>query len=209
MTKIISAAALTLVCLCCLPGMTHAQGVPGGAAREFTRLKTLQAALAKIPMEKQEKEPHKSFLRKNENDITYSEPSGQWYLRSDRFWELLDKNSSLPIAEDIAWTAAQNPIPGECEGYINCYVYIVTVTDGRYLSYYPNGKHSKQALSAIVERLEPLAADDSQYDGPTEVSDRAELQKTLAELRNQISGSNNDDKAKALAFIAKLETKHK
>lgn len=207
-SKILSAALLALASLGCLQGMSQAQSGPRDAEREFKRLKSLQAALAKIPMEKQDKEPHKSFLKKNDKDITYSEPSGQWYVRSERFWELRSKNSSLPIAEDIAWTAAQNPLPGECEGYINCYVYIMTITDGRYLSFYPNGKYSKQALKAIVERLEPLAADDSQYDGPTEASDRAELKKALAELRTQISGSNSADKAKAIALIAKLEMKH-
>jgi len=197
----------------CLAELAQAQSPPGNsataAAREFKRLQTLQAALAKIPMEKQEKEPHKTFLKKNEKEITYSEPAGQWYVRSELFWDLRNRHSSLPIAEAIAWAAAQNPIPGECEGYINCYMYLLTVTEGRYLSYYPNGKYSKQALKTIVDRLEPLAADDSQYDGPADASDRAELKKTLAELRTQISGSNNPDKAKAIALIAKLEMKHK
>ncbi len=207
--KILAAIVFTFLCF---SGPNHAQALSGNqtdVAAEFKRLKTLQAALEKIPMEKMETEPHKSFLKKNDKDITYSEPSGQWYVRSERFWDLRNKNSSLPIAEEIAWTAAQNPLPGECEGYINCYVYIVIVTNGRYLSFYPNGKYNKQALTAIVERLKPLAADDSQYDSPNEASDRAELQKTLAELRTQISGSNNPDKEKVFALIAKLAAKHK
>ena len=201
-------AALSTLAFLCFSGRADAQGP---AAREFNRLRTLQSALAKIPMEKQEKEPHKSFIKKHERnkDIVYSEPAGQWYVRSELFWSLRDRYNSLPIAEDIAWVAAQNPIPGECEGYINCYMYVLTATDGRYLSYYPNGKHSGQAFKAIVERLEPLAADDSQYDGPTDATDRPELKKNLAELRYQIARSNNAEKAKALALIGKLEAKHK
>lgn len=187
-----------------LPDNTEA-----GIAREFKRLKTLQAALKKIPMEKMETEPHKNFLKKNDKEITYSEPAGQWYVRSELFWNLRERAKALPIAEEIAWTAAQNPIPGECEGYINCYVYICAITSGRYLGFYPNGKHSKQAVTEIVERLEQLAADDSQYDGPTEDSDRGELKKHLAELKAQISGTGHIEKEKALSLITKLETKYK
>ena len=190
-----------------------AQALPGNTeatiAKEFKRLKTLQAALEKIPMEKMETEPHKSFLKKNEKEITYSEPAGQWYVRSELFWKLRERAKHLPVADEIAWTAAQNPIPGECEGYINCYMYLETVTNGRYLLYYPNGKYSKQAITEIVERLEPLAADDSQYDGPTDASDRAELKKMLAELKTQISGTNHTEKAQAISLITKLETKYK
>jgi hypothetical protein len=189
-----------------------AQALPGNTeaniAKEFKRLKTLQAALEKIPIERMEREPHKSFLKKNNKEITYSEPSGQWYVRSELFWNLRDRAKDLPIAEEIAWTAAQNPTPGECEGYINCYVYLVTVTNGQYLQHYPNGKYSRQAMTEIVERLEPLAADDSQYDGPTEDSDRGELKKTLAELKAQISGTGHIEKEKALSLITKLETKY-
>ena len=178
-------------------------------AKEFKRLKTLQAALEKIPMEKMETEPHKSFLKKNEKEITYSEPAGQWYVRSELFWDLRAKAKNLTQAEEIAWTAAQNPIPGECEGYINCYLYLETITNGRYILYYPNGRYSKQAVSEIAERLEQLAADDSQYDGPTDASDRAELKKYLSELKAQISASAHVEKAKALSSITKLESKYK
>jgi hypothetical protein len=178
-------------------------------AREFKRLKALRAALEKIPMEKMETEPHKSFLKKNEKDITYSEPAGQWYVRSELFWNLREKVNALPIAEEIAWTAAQNPVPGECEGYINCYLYLETITNGRYLLYYPNGNYSKQAIAEIAERLEQLAADDSQYDGPTEASDRADLKKMLAELNTQLSATDHTEKAEAIALITKLETKYK
>jgi hypothetical protein len=190
-----------------------AQALPGTSesevAKEFKRLKTLQAALEKIPMEKMETEPHKSFLKKNEKEITYSEPAGQWYVRSELFWNLRDRTRDLPVADEIAWTAAQNPIPGECEGYINCYLYLETITNGRYLLHHPKGKHSKQAITEIVERLEMLAADDSQYDGPTEASDRAELKKMLAELNTQLSATDHTEKAKAIALITKLETKYK
>ena len=201
-------ALIVLVYICVLAGVSFAQTATAAKA-EFKRLLDLKAALEKIPMEKQDREPHKTFLKKNDKDIVYSEPAGQWYVRSERFWTLHQKYSSLPIAEEIAWTAALNPIPGECEGYINCYIYLSSITEGKYLSYYPNGKYSKNAIAEITERLGQLAADDSQYDGPTEASDRAELMKTLRELKQQISLSTHAEKETANSLIAKLEAKYR
>ncbi len=212
--KISSIAVFAATFLFSSSNLAKAQDLPLGsleeyAAVEFKRLKDLQTELEKIPMEKMAAEPHKSFLKKHEKETLYSEPAGQWHVRSELFWSLRARFRKLPIAEEIAWTAAQNPLPGECEGYINCYIYIISVTNARYLSYYPIGKYSKKALSEIVERLKLLTADGSQYDGPTDAADRAELQKMLAELKQQISGTKNVDKNRTLPLIAKLQTKYK
>lgn len=204
----LAAAALVLSCFILASGSISAQAPSrdqeADAALEFKRLRSLQAALEKIPMEKQEKEPHKSFLRKNDKQIVYSEPAGRWYVRSELFWNLHSKFRTLPIAEEIAWAGAQNPIPGECEGYVNCYVFILTETSGRYLGLYPNGKYSTQAVREIIGRIEPLAAEDTQYDLPAEISDRLELRKLISELQAILAGVTRPDKEKALALLKKL-----
>ena len=63
-------------------------------------------------------------------------------------------------------------------------------TDGEYLNLYPNGKNASQALKDINDLLDPIAADLTEkkiYTGPTDVSDRAEFNRLLAELRTIIS----------------------
>ncbi|MGD9629694.1 MAG: hypothetical protein AB7V18_10650 [Pyrinomonadaceae bacterium] len=204
----LAAAALVLSCLFWTPGSISAQALSrdreADATLEFKRLRSLQATLEKIPLEKQEKEPHKSFLRKNDKLIVYSEPAGQWYVRSELFWDLHSKYRTLPIAEEIAWAGAQNPLPGECEGYVNCYVFILTETSGRYLRLYPNGKYSTQAVREIIERIEPLAAEDTQYDLPAEISDRSELRKLISELQEDLAVVTHPEKEKALALLKKL-----
>lgn len=182
-----------------------AQGVAAAKA-DFKRLTDLQTRLAAIPMEKQNREPHKSLLRRNQKDIVYSEPSGQWYVRSDRFWALHKKYQKLAIAEEIAWTASQNPIPGECEGYINCYIYMLTDTDGRYLSLYPNGKHQKKAIDTLIEYLGNITKDDTTYDKPVDEAERVDLKKKLIELRKQLGNVKSADRSKLFALIDKLET---
>lgn len=175
------------------------------ADAEFKRLKGLGTALAKIPPDKLNREPHKSFIRRNRKDITYSEPAGQWFVRSDRFWDLSKKYRTLPIADDIAWAAAENPLPGECEGYVNCYVYNITATYVAYLKLYPKGRSSKNALNKMSESLSFITDDitgkKGNYEGPAEASDRAELAKMIGEIRNVLSGVSHAERGKVLSQL--------
>lgn len=179
---------------------------------QFKRLQALSTTLKKIPIDKQEQSPYKDFVKTNEKEIVYSEPSGQWYVISNRFWELHEKYKSLPIGEEIAWQAAQNPIPGECEGYINCYLYLLRVTDAEYLNFYPNGKYSRQALKNVTNLLEPIAADATEktvYTSAADTSDRADFNRYLTELRAIVAKTPFIEKSKPLAQIRQIAEGHR
>ena len=171
------------------------------------RLQILARAMRAVPSGKGEQSPYKTFLKAHEKEVVFSEPSGQWLVRSELFWELHAKFIKLPAAEDIAWEAAQNSIPGECEGYVNCYLYLLRATDGEYLNFYPNGKYSKKALTNITNLLEPMVADvkaKSVYMPPSDISDRAEFNRFLTELRTIISKMPSIEKNRALQQISLL-----
>lgn len=173
----------------------------------YKRLRFIAAALKAIPSGKGEKPPYKPFIRANEKDIVYSEPSAEWYVRAESLWELRGKFAALPIAEEIAWTAVNTPIPGECEGYINCYLYNIRAADGEYLNLYPNGKYAQKSLTNIANYLEPFVADikdKTVYTPPTDISDRAEFNRFLTELRMIISKVPNIEKNKILKQINDL-----
>jgi hypothetical protein len=173
----------------------------------FKRLLALDAALKKIPMDKQDKEPYRSFIKGKDKEIIYSDPSAEYYVISDLFWNLHEKYKGSALGEDIAWQAALNPHPGECEGYLNCYLFLLRETHGEYLNFYPAGKYSKKALADISGFLEPMAADSrekSVYTGPSDISDRAEFNKLLTELRTIISKVPYAEKAKPLEQIKQL-----
>lgn len=156
----------------------------------FKRLVSLRQALKAIPFNKTESSPYKEFLKANDKSVVYSEPAGEWFAKSDLFWEAQKKYAALPIAEEIAWQGAQNPLPGECEGYLNCYLFLLRETYSKYLELYPGGKHSMQALTDIQSLLEPITSDlteKSVYIGPTDVSDRAEFNRLISEIRAIIS----------------------
>lgn len=172
------------------------------------RLQALGAALKAVPSGKGETEnPYKTFLKTNENQVVYSEPSGEWYVRSDVFWETHGKYKDLPVGEEIAWLAAQTPLPGECEGYINCYLYLLRVTDGEYLNFYPSGKYARKSIQNITSLLEPIVADlknKTVYTAPGDISDRAEFNRLLTELRQIISKVPFVEKAKAVQQINQI-----
>ena len=160
------------------------------AELELARLVALQRSLASIPLEDLEKPPYAAWLKARERQIVYSEPAGQWLVRAELFWDLQRKFQDLPAAgERIAWEGAQVPLPGECEGYLPCYLYLLTETEGRYLKLYPRGAHAGDALKAIADFFgsvaEDAAGDNPVFHVPDE--DRADFQKTLAELRAQVA----------------------
>ena len=174
----------------------------------MARLVALQNALAAIPFEKQSETTYRNFTEAHKDEIVYSEPSGKWYVRSQLFWDLARKHRSLPIAERIAWTAAQNPLPGECEGYLNCYLYFLKTTHGNYLEQFPRGAHALESLKTIGDMLAPIIADSRKrevYTPPSDVSDRAEFYQTIADLRVIISKTGfieKDAVVKQLSQIA-------
>ncbi len=178
----------------------------------FKRYLALRCALKAVPSGKSDENPYKDFLKKTDAEIVYSEPSAEWLVRANLLWELHSAYSKLPISEEIAWEAANNPIPGECEGYTNCYIYLVRATDGEYLHFYPNGKHAEQALKHITDFLEPIAADAQEkkiYTAPTDMSDRADFNQLLTELRNIISKLPYAEKSKAIKQITQIAEAYK
>lgn len=187
-------------------------GTTDQARAEFKHLLELQAALKKIPMSRQNREPHRSFLKKNEKNIVYSEPSAEYYVQSKLFWSLREKYKDLPIADEIAWAAAKNPLPGECEGYLNCYLYVLRTTDIEYLSLYPSGKYSKQALKELISGLESTVADlgkNEMHSGPAEVSEKDELVKMLGEMRAIVSKVPYPEASQVLSQLKSIEETYK
>lgn len=168
---------------------------------ELKRLLALRSALKAVPVEKTEIAPYKDFLKSQEKEIVYNEPAGQWLVASNQFWNLHNKYKKTGVSETIAWEAANNPLPGECEGYVNCYLFDMRMRFGEYLALHPNGKHSAEALKNLSDYLAPIAADANQktvYQAPTDVTDRAEFNNLIAELRTIIARLPFVEKEKAL-----------
>ena len=174
---------------------------------EVKRLLALRSALKTIPADKRETSPYKEFLKAQENETVYSEPSGEWLVVSNQFWGLHNKYKKSTVSDSIAWEAANNPLPGECEGYVNCYLFDLRMRFGEYLNLHPNGKNAADALKNITDYLSPIVADSKQksiYNGPTDVTDRAEFNNLVAELRTIIARLPFVEKEKTLQQLRQI-----
>lgn len=168
---------------------------------ELKRLLALRSALKTIPADKRETAPYKDFLKAQEKEIVYNEPAGQWLVASNQFWDLHSKYKKSTVSDNIAWEAANNPLPGECEGYVNCYLFDMRMRFGEYLNLHPNGKNSAEALKNMTDYFSPLVADAPQkkiYNAPTDVTDRAEFNNLIAELRTIVARLPFVEKEKTL-----------
>jgi|GEM_PF-479921 len=191
--------------------LTQVSGELGGsnssAELELKRLLALRAALKKIPSGQSERSPYKEFLKAQEKSIIYSDPAAEWYVASNLFWDLHKKYATTALADRIAWEAAENPLPGECEGYVNCNLFSERITNGEYLRLHPNGTHAAKALenlnfflSVIVDGIKQKTPND----GPTDVTDRAEFNNLIAELRTIVSRLPSTEKEKTLQHLKQI-----
>jgi hypothetical protein len=117
------------------------------AELKFTQLRALQRAVTQT-----DKTPaFEAWIKEQEANLVYGEPQGQWLVQSELFWQLTLEYQDLPIADEIAWTAAENMLPGECEGDAACHAEALKLTYARYLLLFPNGKHAADAQKKMTE----------------------------------------------------------
>jgi hypothetical protein len=149
------------------------------------------------------KQPFKAWVLEHEKEVVYSEPAGQYFIRAELLWNLQRKYSNLPVAERAAWAAAQNPLPGECEGYLPCMLHLEMETNARYLSLYPRGPHANDAAGAIADLFTAIAEDakerDPVYVVPAE--DRADFRTQLGKLRALLAPVGSPRAAEALKLL--------
>jgi DNA-directed RNA polymerase subunit F len=167
----------------------EATGRGARAELEFARLRGLARSLTFLTSGEQLEGPFKQWAAEHESEITYSEPSGEWYVRADSLWDLQAKYKELPLAERIAWEAAQTPLPGECEGDLTCDMYYLSATNGRYVKLYPRGAHAADALKSLEEMVNAVVEDSRSANRVYEVppGSDAEFKKLLATLRSQLT----------------------
>ena len=194
------------------PAADDAKTFEVGGDLRLKRLLALSSAIANINYDQSERAPYKEFLTANKNDVIYHEPAGIWIVKSASFWELHNRYKQYKVGEKIAWQAAKNPLPGECEGYIVCHVNYLRVTSGEYLNFYPNGKYARQALTDISNQLSPMVADlpeKRNYTTVSDISDRAEFNRILSELRTIISKTPFVEKSQTLRQITRIAEGHR
>ncbi len=130
----------------------------GRAAIELARLRAIRSALEAIPFGGARREPYASWLGERRGGVVYDEPGGRWILASEPIWALHARHWGTAAADEIAWLAATNGLPGECEGYVSCYVDIRNRLQGEYLRREPDGRHAGEAVGIVMRTVGLIVA---------------------------------------------------
>jgi hypothetical protein len=180
----------------------------GRAQATLAWLQALKQVLAAVPLERTDEKVFGEWLDAHEALVVYSEPAGEWLISNDLLRQLHEQHRGAPVADEIAWLAAVNGLPGECEGYIPCYVFVLNHLDGEYLRQHPNGRHRAEALRGIAESL-TIAVDDllKRPDAGSYLSipqDCPDLRASLDPLRRAVTIGPDDLAGLPLELIDRL-----
>lgn len=181
---------------------------------EMQRLLALQKALALIPADKLQQPEYQRFVKPYQSQAVYSEVAGIWLIKTDLLWNLSKKNSDLPVADTIAWEAANLPIPGECETDDTCHIGLLNETIGRYLALYPQGKHVGAALEKLAASLNDINEMMKNIETPKGNSPQdREIRKAaiagITKMRSLLTSVENPKKNEALQLLAKYEKNYR
>jgi len=105
------------------------------------------------------------WIKENKDYIRYDEFSEQWLLKYEVLWNLHDEYRNLPVADDIAWEAANNPLGGECENDFFCLIEMFNATLVRYLRLHPDGMYAPLALERLISFFEDCLEEPPDYFG--------------------------------------------
>ena len=164
---------------------------------EFELLKTLALANSALVVatEQSTKSPYREWLKAHSAEVIQNEFAGGYQLRADVLWNLERKYHNLPIADRVAWEAAETFPPSDCEGDEVCHFFIEE-GEIRYLSLYPTGAHASEALKNIADVLtdEVIKFANDKGGDKYVVEQRTELKKTLASLRLALAKTTAPEK---------------
>lgn len=178
---------------------------------ELAQLLALRNAVILIPYDKENNPKYKKFTFTHKDKLNYVDyGDAGWKLKTEELWNLEKKYSGQPIADKIAWEAANNPLGGECEGDIYCELIIYLRGTGEYLQKYPSGIYAKEAIQDIGNYVMFSIAEAKEnkefltnYDAKT----KADIREDLKKLQNIVIAAKpleKDALAKQIEEFIKL-----
>ena len=175
---------------------------------EFELLKLLALANWAVTVDEEmiDKPPYREWYKAHASKLVRNEFAGGYNLNSNVLWNLETKYHTLPIADRIAWEAAQNQQPSDCEGDEVCNFFVIS-GEIKYLSLHPNGAHAAEALRNLTEALtdEVITTANSSGGDQYAVEQRTDLRKTLATLRAAVAKTSAAEKDALLRKLQKIK----
>ena len=181
---------------------------PDGRGRiELARMRAMAATLNTIPMSGNRREPYATWLASRKTEIVYDEPGGRWIFTPDALWNAHAQQFKTTSADEIAWFAIGNGLPGECEGSVACYLVARNRLHGEYLRRHPGGAHAAEAVVVLKDTADRLGAAPKagaayKFDKKTDCRD---LTTAIDALTAAVQGTRVEGREAAVASLATLK----
>ena len=172
---------------------------------ELLQLLALSNWANSFPDNLRDKSPYREWHRAHASEMIPNEFGGGYNLRADLLWQLEKKYQSLPIADRIAWEAAQMLPPSDCEGDEVC-VFFLYEGEIKYLSLHPTGAHVSEALNHLTEALSDELINRANANGGDkyDVQERIDLRKMFASLRAALAKTSAAEKVELLKKLDRV-----
>jgi SH3 domain-containing protein len=173
---------------------------------ELLKLLALASTAEAFPNNLKDKSPYREWIKAHAAEVIENEFAGGYNLRSSVLWALEAKHHTLPISERIAWEAAENVEPSDCEGDEVC-SFFRTAGEIKYLSLHPKGSHAVEALKNLSEALTDDVIREANATGGDKyaVDARTELRKDLSSLRLAVTKISTSEKTELLTKLGRVK----
>jgi SH3 domain-containing protein len=151
-------------------------------------VRAMTGALKAMPFQRGKQPPCSDWLAARADKVVYSDICSYWTIRSNYLWRLHDEHARSSSADELAWAAVLNGMPGECEGFIPCYLRRLNLLEGEYLRRSAMGKHVDEAV-ARVDYVTSWIAKPGFFNPAT---DCGELVQSLDPLRTALATTRAD-----------------
>lgn len=170
---------------------------------ELLTLLALRNWAVTFPDNRRDESPYREWRKTHDAEVIHDEFGGGYALRTELLWNLEARYHTLPIAERIAWEAAENAQPSDCEGDEVCDFFVIS-GEIKYLSLYPTGAHAAEAVKNLTAALtdDVISAANAKGGDKYVVEQRTTLRQMLVPLRAAAAKISVPEKS---ALIKKLE----
>lgn len=164
-------------------------------------LAALDTAAIAVPRTQSKSEPYASWLNGHQAVLFNNEIAGRWTIQRQAILDLHGRHRDTSAADDIAWFAVTNGLPGECEGFVPCYLSRMNDLQGMYLRIHSAGRHADEAVGRIAERAAAMTQKPYFFDP---AKDCAELIAATVPLGSAVAATRADARVQALAALDRL-----
>jgi hypothetical protein len=137
----------------------------------------------------------KAWILAHHDVLQFHEPSADWEVPAQPYWDLFSKNSDASWADELAWVAAQHlPMGDECDA--DCHLIMIIEGPQQYWMRLPHGAALDQALKL---------ADGLATDALTTVPDGPPTRQHIDAIRKSLLDVDSPGKAHLLERLGELE----